>query len=126
MPVQTHGRDEHTRTIGDVILPDGINLNHELVRQGLCWWYRKYAPGDTVLEHLEVEALESKKGLWVDPVPIPPWVYRKARRGKAVDLSDLVPLDVSSSGLVRLSSSRIQLPSCQPHFGHSGNSHLSP
>ena len=24
-----------------------------LVKQGWCWWYRKYAPGDTVLEGLE-------------------------------------------------------------------------
>ena len=25
------------------------------------------------------DAREAKKGLWVDPAPIPPWVYRKAR-----------------------------------------------
>ena len=24
---------------------DGLNLNQELVKQGWCWWYRKYAPG---------------------------------------------------------------------------------
>ena len=54
----------------------------ELVKQGWCWWYQKYAPGDTVLEGLEKEAREAKKGLWVDPAPIPPWVYRKARRGR--------------------------------------------
>ena len=40
---------------------------------------RKYAPGDTVLEGLEKEAREANRGLWADPVPIPPWVYRKAR-----------------------------------------------
>jgi endonuclease YncB( thermonuclease family) len=39
---------------------------------------RKYAPGDTVLEGLEKDAREAKKGLWVDPASIPPWVYRKA------------------------------------------------
>jgi endonuclease YncB( thermonuclease family) len=64
-----------------VLLPDGTNVNHELVKDGWCWWYRKYAPGDTVLEGLEKEAREAKKGLWVDPAPIPPWVYHKARRG---------------------------------------------
>jgi hypothetical protein len=41
-----------------------------------------------VLEGLEKEAREGKKGLWVNPAPIPPWVYRKARRGQALDLSD--------------------------------------
>jgi hypothetical protein len=33
-------------------------LNQELVKQGWCWWYRKYAPGDRVLEGLEKEARE--------------------------------------------------------------------
>ena len=50
------------RTLGEVILPDGMNLNQELVKQGWCWWYWKYAPGDTVLEGLEKEAREAKKG----------------------------------------------------------------
>ena len=54
---------------------------------GWCWWYRKYAPGDTVLEGLEKAAREAKKGLWIDSAPIPPWVYRKARRGQSLALS---------------------------------------
>jgi micrococcal nuclease len=37
------------------------------VKDGWCWWYRKYAPGDTVLERLEKEAREAKNGLWADP-----------------------------------------------------------
>jgi len=54
--LQTHGYDKYKRTLADVILPDGTNVNHELVKQGWCWWYRKYAPGDTALEGLEAEA----------------------------------------------------------------------
>ena len=61
--VRTYGHDKYKRIIGDVILPNGMNLNQELVKQGWCWWYRKYAPGDTVLEGLEQEAREAKKGL---------------------------------------------------------------
>lgn len=75
--IQTHGKDKYGRTIADVLLPDGMNLNQELVKQGWCWWYRKYAPGDTVLEGLEKEAREARKGLWADPSPVPPWVWRK-------------------------------------------------
>ena len=48
--VVEHGPDKYQRTIGDVTLPDGRNLNEELVHEGLCWWYRKYAPTDTTLE----------------------------------------------------------------------------
>ena len=62
--LQTPGYDKYKRTLGDVILPDGMNLNQELVKQGWCWWYRKYAPGDSVLEGLEKEAREGRKGLW--------------------------------------------------------------
>jgi endonuclease YncB( thermonuclease family) len=32
--LQTHGKDKYGRTVGDVILPDGMNLNQELVKQG--------------------------------------------------------------------------------------------
>ena len=91
--IQTHGKDKYKRTLGDVILPDGMNLNQELVKQGWCWWYRTYAPGDTVLEGLEKETQEAKKGLWADPQPVPPWVYRKVRSGHDLNQFDLVPLE---------------------------------
>jgi micrococcal nuclease len=65
--------------LGDVLLPDGTNVNHTLVKDGWCWWYRKYAPGDTVLEGLEKEAREAKKGLWVAPVQVLQWEWRKQR-----------------------------------------------
>jgi len=59
--------------------PDDTNVNHSLVKDGWCWWYRKYAPGDTVLEGLEKEAREAKKGLWADSQPVPPWEWRVER-----------------------------------------------
>jgi micrococcal nuclease len=77
--IQTHRHDKYKRTIGDVMLPDGMNLNQELAKQGWCWWYRKYAPGDTVLEGLEKGAREGQKGLWAVPQPVPPWEWRKRR-----------------------------------------------
>jgi micrococcal nuclease len=91
--LQTYGLDKYGRTIGDVLLSDRTNVNYELVKDGWCWWYRKYAPRSMVLEKYEKDARDSKKGLWADPAPVPPWVYRKARRGQSLDLSDLVPLD---------------------------------
>jgi micrococcal nuclease len=57
-------------------LSDGMNLNHELVKQGWCWWYRRFAPGYKILEGLEKEAREAKKGLWIGPHPVPPWRKR--------------------------------------------------
>jgi endonuclease YncB( thermonuclease family) len=73
--LQTYGHDKHKRTPGDVILPDGTNVNYTLVKDGWCWWYRKYAPGDTLLEESEKEARETGKGSWADthPVPLSGW-----------------------------------------------------
>ena len=45
--LQTHGQDKYGRTLGDVFLMDGTHVNHTLVKDGWCWWFRKYAPGDT-------------------------------------------------------------------------------
>lgn len=89
--LQTYGIDKYGRILADVLLSDGTNLNHVLVKEGWCWWYRKYAPTDTELEAYEKMARDMRKGLWVDPDPIPPWVYRKARRGERLDLSDMTP-----------------------------------
>lgn len=80
--LQTHGKDKYARTIADVLLPDGTNVNHELVKEGWCWWYRKYAPGNVILEELERRARGAGLGLWADPAPIPPWEWRK---GKTID-----------------------------------------
>jgi micrococcal nuclease len=74
--LQTHGKDKYGRTLADVFLLDGTNVNHTLVEDGWCWWYRKYAPRDVVLEGMEKEAREAKQGLWVDPQPVPPWEWR--------------------------------------------------
>jgi len=52
-----------------------------VINEGWCWWYRKSAPGDTVLEGIEMDAKTAKKGLWSDSAPVPPWEWRKARRG---------------------------------------------
>jgi endonuclease YncB( thermonuclease family) len=74
--------DRYGRTVAEVILPDGRNANQEMVRAGYAWWFRKYAPNDSVLERLEDEACKGKGGLWADPHAVPPWEYRKAKRSK--------------------------------------------
>jgi micrococcal nuclease len=79
--LQTHGQDKHRRTLADVFLSDGTHVNHELVKGGWCWWYQKYAPKDLVLQQLEHEAKTQKKGLWAEPNPVPPWLYRRLRSG---------------------------------------------
>jgi len=78
--LQTHGRDKSGHTLADVLLPDGTHVNHTLVKNGWCWWYRKYAPRNTELARLEQNARETKKHLWVGQTHIPPWQWRKRTR----------------------------------------------
>jgi endonuclease YncB( thermonuclease family) len=66
--------DRYGRLVGEVILPDGRSLNHELVAAGMAWWYRQYAKDDATLEALETEARAARRGLWSDPHAVAPWV----------------------------------------------------
>jgi endonuclease YncB( thermonuclease family) len=75
--LHTHGKDKYGRIIADMLLSDGTNVNQLLVREGWCWWYRKHAPKDFALKQSEQEAKAAKRGLWNDPDPLPPWVYRR-------------------------------------------------
>jgi micrococcal nuclease len=37
--VEIKGQDRYGRTIAYVILPDGRNLHHEVVKAGFAWWF---------------------------------------------------------------------------------------
>lgn len=78
--IQPHDTDKYKRIVADIVLADTTHVNQKLVKDGWCWWYRKYAPDDTVLEGFEREARQAKRGVWSDPHPVPPWEWRK--RGK--------------------------------------------
>jgi endonuclease YncB( thermonuclease family) len=78
--VQVRDCDRYGRQVAEIILPDGRNLNREIVRAGYAWWYVQYARNDAELEHLEMEARRAKRGLWADKDPVPPWDFRKERR----------------------------------------------
>jgi micrococcal nuclease len=74
-------KDRYGRVVAEVQLADGRNLNAELVRAGLAWWYRQYAPQDPTLAQLEAEARRGGRGLWRDPQAVPPWDYRAKEAG---------------------------------------------
>lgn len=69
--VETKGQDRCGRTIGEVLLLDGRNLNREVVKTGFAWWFRRYAAGDETIEPLERESRDAKNGLWLDSEPVP-------------------------------------------------------
>ncbi len=77
-----------TVTVGMVNLPDGKILNLELVRNGLAWWSRKYAPADSTLSRLEHEARVFRRGLWSQRNPEAPWTHRERIANKLEPLKD--------------------------------------
>ncbi|MBF0462780.1 MAG: thermonuclease family protein [Magnetococcales bacterium] len=77
--VQGKERDRYGRLVAYVILPNGTNLSHLLLRQGLAWWYYAYS-NDHTLEAMEATARQARIGLWSDPDPEPPWEWRHRRR----------------------------------------------
>jgi len=74
--VKVESIDRYGNTIGEVFLPDGRSINRELIKEGFAWWYRQYSK-DNSLGILEEEARRAKRGLWVEPNPVPPWEFRK-------------------------------------------------
>jgi len=72
-------KDRYRRLIANVFYGDSINLNHELVKEGLAWHYVKYSK-DTILQRLENLAKEEKIGLWQDMNAIPPWDWRDHKK----------------------------------------------
>ena len=66
--VKVRDIDRYKRTVAEIILPDGRNLNQEIVRAGLAWWYERYACREVVLQDLEREARDARdaKGLCIN------------------------------------------------------------
>ena len=76
--LQKTGADRYGRTLGYIILPDGRNLNKEMLKAGYAWHYKKYNQSKELAD-LETKAKSAKKGLWADPNPIAPWDFRKMK-----------------------------------------------
>lgn len=79
--------DFYGRTVAEVWV-DGESLNQALVKNGFAWWYKQYAPKDTLLKRLEMEARAEKRGLWSDKSPQEPWKWRKAQKKRSTKGKD--------------------------------------
>lgn len=79
--LQVTGKDRYGRTLA-VVMVGGVNVNLELVRRGFAWRFDKYSK-DAALLAAQNEAKAAKRGLWADPVPLPPWEWRAlTKQGK--------------------------------------------
>ena len=73
--VAESGPDRYGRTVGTVFVA-GTNVNAAMVNQGMAWAYRQYVTDRSIIQ-LEEQARAARRGLWVDPAPVEPWLFRR-------------------------------------------------
>jgi micrococcal nuclease len=75
-----------------------LNVNEEMVRQGMAWEYSNFHRDRHYLA-LQGEARQAKRGLWRQPAPLPPWQWRKQHvTGEAGRLWERPPAAQSVDG----------------------------
>jgi endonuclease YncB( thermonuclease family) len=76
--VQPEYYDKYERMVAIVHYGD-VTLNSELVRAGLAWVSPYFCRRDicTSWQQLENSARASKRGLWREKEPVPPWEWKK-------------------------------------------------
>jgi micrococcal nuclease len=75
--VDTVATDAYGRKIAR-IRRGALQVNMELVRQGNAWALLRYRRNADLLA-AQHAARRSHRGLWRDPAPTPPWVWRRER-----------------------------------------------
>jgi endonuclease YncB( thermonuclease family) len=106
--------DRYGRAVGRVTVAGG-SLNQMLVRDGLAWWYRRYAPRDGRLESLERAARNANQGLWSRPTPTPPWDWRAQQRSRREQITDRDCSDFDTQPEAQRFFERAGGPSQDPH-----------
>lgn len=71
-------RDRQGRMTAGILLPDGRQIAHELVKEGLVW-VQPNGFGDQALKDMEELARAARKGLWAAPNPVPPWKWKSTK-----------------------------------------------
>lgn len=79
--VEWDKQDRYGRTVGKILV-NGKDANLEQVRAGMAWWYEKYrkeqsASDQRIYEQAEQQARAQRVGLWREPAPVEPWLWRK-------------------------------------------------
>ena len=80
--VKWNKRDRYGRILGKVLV-GSVDVNLEQIRAGLAWHYKRYEREQSREDRetyatAELDARTAKRGLWIDPAPIPPWEFRRA------------------------------------------------
>ncbi|MCP9765660.1 thermonuclease family protein [Lacihabitans soyangensis] len=72
-------KDRYGRLIAVVLTKDGVNVNLELVKNGLAWHYKRYS-SDAVYADAEILARTRKVNIWRFEGAVAPWEWGKRKR----------------------------------------------
>lgn len=76
--IRIFGMVRQGRVTAEVWLKDKRNLAEELVKGGMAWVKRgPFVASD--LDLIEADARATRRGLWADQDPVPPWEWREGR-----------------------------------------------
>lgn len=76
--IQSKGIDRYNRMLG-IVWVDDINLNEELLKNGLAWHYKHFDKSKRYSD-LEAKARKEKLNIWSLNNPIEPYEFRKAKK----------------------------------------------
>ena len=76
--VDISGIDIYERHLGR-LYDNGVDINREMVEQGLAWVYDKYVTDKSFYEN-QSSAQKNNRGLWQNPESIAPWSWRQRGR----------------------------------------------
>ena len=72
--IVSKGEDQYGRLLG-VVYVGKLNVNEEMVRQGLAWQYRYNEEQN--YSNLQEEAQQKRLNIWSMENPVDPWLWRK-------------------------------------------------
>lgn len=80
--VEVMDTDRYGRTVARIFV-EGEDVNAAQLRAGYAWLYRQYCRNWVCGEWsgLETDARSSGVGLWADKDPVPPWQWRRDKKG---------------------------------------------
>ena len=78
--------DRYKRTVSDIVRAADFSesISEEMIRAGLAWWYKQFAPREWRLKAAEKEARKEGRGIWAAPGNIPPWAWRRGKRTNGI------------------------------------------
>ncbi len=74
--------DRYGRLVAIILLPDGESLQALLLAAGLAWVWPRYCRDCREWQNVHDAARAAGRGLWAEPDPVPPWMWRRTMKGR--------------------------------------------